>query len=331
MREGLASYEERTSTPVLQSRQKERERTTHELELRGTMEHREEEETGELYSRQRLAEMLKEMEDSYKREVTAPEDLESCQTEEPEAAAEGTVTPADTFLETLNEMKERANKTRERIQESLDLLKQKLEESEIDYEPLLLRPSPRKYVQKKKYKQVSGTLLLQDVRYPDDSFQSPSSTKTKNRRGTHARKGEQNKLKQENCPKMKCCLQTQNRKDRERLILVLVLVYLLTQLPKIQGNPQTPLSQDPLLVPKPDIHLMNSSHLIQLPSLTYFFDMTEEIPGIYANKHPKKRSMLASAATKQMINVSVKPSGVDIGCTSVHTVGPGLDELDEIV
>ncbi|KAL0148945.1 hypothetical protein M9458_055749, partial [Cirrhinus mrigala] len=89
--------------------------------------------------------------------------------------------------------------------------------------------------------------------------------------------GEQSKLKQENCLKMKCCLQKQNRKVRERLILVLVLMYLLTQLPKIQGNPQAPLSQDPLLVPNPDINLMNSSHLFQLPSLTYSF-MTEEIP-----------------------------------------------------
>ncbi|RXN25154.1 C-C motif chemokine 25-like protein [Labeo rohita] len=48
-------------------------------------------------------------------------------------------------------------------------------------------------------------------------------------------------------------------------------------------------------------------------------------------KAPKIRSMLANAAAKQMINVSVKPSGVDIGYTSVHSVGPGLDELDEIV
>ncbi|KAI2647270.1 Gag-Pol polyprotein [Labeo rohita] len=172
MREGLASYEERTSTPVLQSRQKERERTTHKVELRGAKEHREEEQTGELYSRQRLAEMLKEMEDCYKREVSAPEDLESCQTEEPEAVAEGTVTPADPFLITLNEMEERANRTRERIQESIDLLKQKMEESEIDSEPLLLRSSPRNWVQKKKYKQVSGTLLLQDIKYPDDLLQT---------------------------------------------------------------------------------------------------------------------------------------------------------------
>ncbi|KAL0148917.1 hypothetical protein M9458_055721 [Cirrhinus mrigala] len=69
-------------------------------------------------------------------------------------------------------MEERANRTRERLQESIDLLKQKLEESEIECEPLLSRPSPCDYVQRKKYKQVSGTLLLQDIRYPDDLFQA---------------------------------------------------------------------------------------------------------------------------------------------------------------
>ncbi|KAL0148946.1 hypothetical protein M9458_055750 [Cirrhinus mrigala] len=112
------------------------------------------------------------MEDRYKREIPVSEDLESCQTEESEVVAEGTVTPADTFLVTLNEMEERANRTRERLQESIDLLKQKLEESEIECEPLLSRPSPCDYLQWKKYKQVSGTLLLQDIRYPDDLFQA---------------------------------------------------------------------------------------------------------------------------------------------------------------
>ncbi len=46
---------------------------------------------------------------------------------------------------------------------------------------------------------------------------------------------------------------------------------------------------------------------------------------------PFIRSMLASAAAKQMINVSVRPTGIDVGCTNVYTVGPGLDELDEFV
>ncbi|XDV44771.1 hypothetical protein PO909_013011 [Leuciscus waleckii] len=45
------------------------------------------------------------------------------------------------------------------------------------------------------------------------------------------------------------------------------------------------------------------------------------------------RSMLANVATKQMINVSVKPSGVNMGCTDsrVNLIGPGLDELDDFL
>jgi hypothetical protein len=48
---------------------------------------------------------------------------------------------------------------------------------------------------------------------------------------------------------------------------------------------------------------------------------------------PFLRSMLASAAAKQMINVSVKPSGIDIGCATagVYPIGPGLDELDDFL
>ncbi len=46
---------------------------------------------------------------------------------------------------------------------------------------------------------------------------------------------------------------------------------------------------------------------------------------------PFIRSMLASATAKQMINVSVRPTGIDVGCTNMYTVGPGLDELDEFV
>ncbi len=42
---------------------------------------------------------------------------------------------------------------------------------------------------------------------------------------------------------------------------------------------------------------------------------------------PFIRSMLASAAAKQMINVSVRPTGIDVGCTNMYTVGPGLDEF----
>ncbi|KAF4116462.1 hypothetical protein G5714_003951 [Onychostoma macrolepis] len=47
------------------------------------------------------------------------------------------------------------------------------------------------------------------------------------------------------------------------------------------------------------------------------------------SKTEAPKSILASAAAKQMINVSVRPTGIDIGYTNVPTVGPGLDELDD--
>ncbi|KAL0147589.1 hypothetical protein M9458_057095 [Cirrhinus mrigala] len=205
MREGLASYEERTSTPALQSRPGGRERAVHEMDPRlkkgGAKKHREKEKTDEPHSYQSLSEMLKEMEDCHKRGIPVSEDLESCQTEEPEVATEGTATPAETILETLNEMEERANRTRERIRESIDKLRQKLEESELECEPLLSRPSPRDYVQRKKYKQVSGTLLLQDIKYPDDLFQSlqPQKQRAEEEHGS-VRVSEKDELPITECP-----------------------------------------------------------------------------------------------------------------------------------
>ncbi len=102
--------------------------------------------------------------------------------------------------------------------------------------------------------------------------------------------GKQNTLKQEDHLKMKYCLQKQNRTIRERLILVLVLIYLMQRLPKIRGNPQGPLNQDLQLVSSPDINLRNSSHLIQTPLLIYTINVTDQTPGIYANIHVRKRS-----------------------------------------
>ncbi len=94
----------------------------------------------------------------------------------------------------------------------------------------------------------------------------------------------------QNTLKMKYCLQKQNRTIRERLILVLVLIYLMQRLPKIRGNPQGPLNQDPQLMSSPDINLRNSSHLIQTPLLIYSINVTDQTPGIYANIHVRKRS-----------------------------------------
>ncbi|XDV31426.1 hypothetical protein PO909_034113 [Leuciscus waleckii] len=50
-------------------------------------------------------------------------------------------------------------------------------------------------------------------------------------------------------------------------------------------------------------------------------------------KNGSLRSMLANAAAKQMINVVVGPLGMDNGCykSRVHSIGPGMDELDDFL
>ncbi len=43
---------------------------------------------------------------------------------------------------------------------------------------------------------------------------------------------------------------------------------------------------------------------------------------------PFIRSMLASAAAKQMINVSVRPTGIDVGCTKKKRIQWDLDWMN---
>ncbi|KAF4097987.1 hypothetical protein G5714_021995 [Onychostoma macrolepis] len=87
----------RTSTPMPQTRQ--RERAAHEVEPRlkggGAKDHNEE-------------------------EKIACGDLENYQAGEPEDTPERTATPSDSVQEALDEMEERPNKMRERIKETLD-------------------------------------------------------------------------------------------------------------------------------------------------------------------------------------------------------------------
>ncbi|XP_016366556.1 uncharacterized protein LOC107707152 [Sinocyclocheilus rhinocerous] len=159
MREGLELHEEglRTSTPLL----RERERTAHEVEPRnkrgGAKDYREE-------------------------EKAVCGDVRNYQTEEPEDAPEGTVTPADSVQEALDEMEERCNRTRENLKQAdhmtredfkqaVDSLQQELDELMGKREPMQPHPSPHDYVQRKQYKQVAGTLVMQDIKYPDDRFQ----------------------------------------------------------------------------------------------------------------------------------------------------------------
>ncbi len=56
-------------------------------------------------------------------------------------------------------------------------------------------PSPHDYVQQKQYKQVAGTLVMQDIEYPDDRLQVHKTTETKRRGGTQINPEHQEKLK----------------------------------------------------------------------------------------------------------------------------------------
>lgn len=126
--------------------------------------------------------MLNEMENRHKHLTSVYEELGSHQAEELEDAPERTVTPADTVQEALNEMEERCNRTRENLKQTVHMtredfkqavnsLQQKLDEVMGKHEPMKPYPSPHDYVQQKQYKQVAGTLVMQDIEHPDDRFQ----------------------------------------------------------------------------------------------------------------------------------------------------------------
>ncbi|KAF4116773.1 hypothetical protein G5714_001326 [Onychostoma macrolepis] len=147
MREGLESQGERlrTSTPMPQTRQRERERAAHEVEPR--------------------------LKGGGAKDHNGEEKIENYQAGEPEDTPERTATPADSVQEALDEMEERPNKMKERIKETLDSLKRELDELEGGCELMQPHPSPHDCVQRKQYKQVAGTLVMQDLEYADDRFQ----------------------------------------------------------------------------------------------------------------------------------------------------------------
>ncbi|KAF4110039.1 hypothetical protein G5714_009291 [Onychostoma macrolepis] len=123
--------------------------------------------------------IIKDTEDCHRHLTLACGDLENYQAGEPEDTPERTATPADSVQEALDEMEERPNKMRERIKETLYSLKRELDELEGGCELMQPHPSPHDYVQRKQYKQVAGTLVMQDLEYPDDRFQRRRRTQIK--------------------------------------------------------------------------------------------------------------------------------------------------------
>ncbi len=189
MTEGLEQPRERlrTSTPLTQSKQRGEERTAHEEELwierRRAKDCREEEEkTGEPPTYQCLSEMLKELEDYHKHMTSACGGMENYQAEEPEEIPEGRMTPADSVQEALDEMEERCSRTRENLKQAVHMTREEFDQTvnalhqELDEligkrQPMKPHPSPHDYVQRKQYKQVAGTLVMQDIEGPDDQLQ----------------------------------------------------------------------------------------------------------------------------------------------------------------
>ncbi len=52
----------------------------------------------------------------------------------------------------------------------MNSLHQELDELIGKRQPMQPHPSPHDYVQRKQYKQVTGTLVMQDIEHPDDKF-----------------------------------------------------------------------------------------------------------------------------------------------------------------
>ncbi len=119
------------------------------------------------------------------------EGVENYQAGEPEETPEGRMSPADSIQEVLDEMEERGNRTkedlkqavymtREEVEKTVNSLHQKLDELIDKRQPMQPHPSPHDYVQRKQYKQVAGTLVMQDIEHSDDRLQVH---KTQRRRG----------------------------------------------------------------------------------------------------------------------------------------------------
>ncbi len=61
--------------------------------------------------------------------------------------------------------------TREEFDQTVNALHQELDELIGKRQPMKPHPSPHDYVQRKQYKQVAGTLVMQDIEGPDDQLQ----------------------------------------------------------------------------------------------------------------------------------------------------------------
>ncbi len=184
MREGLEQLRERlrTSTPRTQLRERERENSPQGGAKDGKRERaddcREEEKSGEPPTYHYLAEMLEDLAGCHRHMTSGCEG----QAEEPEETPEGRMTPADSIQEVQDGMEERCNRTREDLKQAVHMTKEEFEKTvnslhqELDElidkrKPMQSHPSPHDCFLRKQYKQVAGTLVMQDIEPPEDQVQ----------------------------------------------------------------------------------------------------------------------------------------------------------------
>ncbi len=139
---------------------------------------REEEKTGEPPTYHSLSEKLEDLACYHRQMTSGCESVENYQAEEPEETPEISMSPADSIQEVLDEMEERCNRTREDLKQAVHMTKEEFEKTvnslhqELDElidkrKPMQSHPSPHDYVQRKQYKQVAGTLVMQDLEPPE--------------------------------------------------------------------------------------------------------------------------------------------------------------------
>ncbi len=190
MREGLEQLRERlrTSTPLTQLREREGERENSpqggakDGKRERADDRIEEEKTGEPPTYHYLAEILEDLAGCHRHMTSGCEGVENYQAEEPEETTEGRLTPPDSIQEVQDEMEEKCSKTREDLKQAVHMtqeefektvnsLHQELNELIDKRKPMQSHSSPHDYVLRKQYKQVAGTLVMQDIEPPEDQLQ----------------------------------------------------------------------------------------------------------------------------------------------------------------
>ncbi len=125
--------------------------------------------------------MLEDLAGRHRHMTSGCEGVKNYQAEEPEETPEGRMTPADSIQEVQDEMKEKCSRTREDLKQAVHMtqefektvnsLHQELNELIDKRKPMQSHSSPHDYVLRKQYKQVAGTLVMQDIEPPEDQVQ----------------------------------------------------------------------------------------------------------------------------------------------------------------